>query len=78
MTEKQFLDLLRDHDVLRNVQPYYEELLTSSIVKSMNVEIMDAFLSHFELSEDMTFEEFIGLYKIFEVVYEEDKFPVIF
>lgn len=78
MTEKEFLDLLGDHDAHRNVQPHYERLLTSSILESMNVEIMDAFLSHFELSEDMTFEEFIGLYKIFEVVYEENKFPVIY
>ncbi|WP_175639929.1 hypothetical protein [Metabacillus schmidteae] len=78
MTEKQFQDLISDHDVHRNVQPYYERLLTSSILKSMNVEIMDAFLSHFELSEEMTFEEFIGMYKIFEVVYEENKFPVIY
>ncbi|PMC36998.1 hypothetical protein CJ195_13140 [Bacillus sp. UMB0899] len=78
MTEKQFQDLISDHDVHRNVQPYYERLLTSSILKSMNVEIMDAFLSHFELSEEMTFEEFIGMYKIFEVVYEENKFPIIY
>ncbi|HZH60957.1 MAG TPA: hypothetical protein VEY70_15610 [Metabacillus sp.] len=78
MTEKQFHVLLEDHDVHRNVQRLYEQLVTSTMFKSMDVEIMDAFLSHFELSEDMSFEEFIGLYKIFEVVYEKDKFPIIY
>ncbi len=78
MTEKQFLDLLDDHDVHRNMQPYFERLLTSPIMNALDVEIMDGFLSHFELSEDMTFEEFMGLYKLFETVYEEDKFPVIY
>lgn len=78
MTESQFLVLLDDHDAHRNVQKFYEQLVTSTMFKSMNVEIMDAFLSHFELSEDTSFEELIGLYKIFEVVYEKDKFPIIY
>ncbi|MCM3442735.1 hypothetical protein AB3Z07_19680 [Metabacillus halosaccharovorans] len=78
MTEQQFLDLLDDHDAHRNIQPYYEQLMSSQVLRSMDVELVDAFLSHFELSEDMTFEEFMGLYKIFEAVYEKDKFPIIY
>lgn len=78
MTEKQIQILLDDHNVHRNVQKFYERLVTSTIFKSMDAEIMDAFLSHFELSEEMSFEEFISLYKIFEVVYEENKFPIIY
>ena len=78
MTEKQFLDLIDEHHVHRNVQLFYDQLLTSKILKAMDEEIMNAFLYHVELCEKMSLEEFISLYKIFEVVYEDNKLPMIY
>jgi hypothetical protein len=76
--ENQFKSLLDENNQYSNVRDIYDQLILSSQFKDMDVETLDAFLTHFELSDGITFEEFIGLYKIFDAIYEKDKFPIIF
>jgi hypothetical protein len=78
MTEKQFRDLLDDYGYKSLFEKMHDRLLFLKIIEKMDMEIIDSFLSHFEIDEDITFEEFLYLYRIYSNMYEKDKFPVIF
>ncbi|MFD2213617.1 hypothetical protein [Metabacillus endolithicus] len=78
MEENQFKSLLDENNQYSKVRNIYDQLILSSQFHDMDVDTLDAFLTHFELKDDITFEEFIGLYKIFDAIYEKDKFPIIF
>ncbi|UGB29843.1 hypothetical protein [Metabacillus sp. B2-18] len=78
MEENQFKSVLDENNQYSKVRNIYDQLILSSQFHDMDVETLDAFLTHFELKDGITFEEFIGLYKIFDAIYEKDKFPIIF
>ncbi len=78
MTERQFTLILDEHDFHYKIRNIYKEIISSNVLESLDDEIMDAFLSHFEFNEDISFEEFVGFYKMFRAIYRKDKFPVLY